>query len=233
MAFSRVILSPHFDDAVFSCWHLLTQPGTIVITVFAGTPSAGTTTLWDKICGESDSVTMMSKRIRENETVLKENGILYLNLPYLDKQYPSSSRDIPGIANAVLSQAGQVNSDTVFFAPLAGSKLWRHPDHVTIREVGKFLLSKGKNVSFYADIPYMRIPAHTRAGYKRRMSQRASKLIGTGFLTEVSGLNASDQRLKQKAMRQYGSQYKTINLASLGMLGRKANTQREIVFYAA
>jgi hypothetical protein len=37
---SAVILSPHLDDAVLSCWHLLTGPGEVeVINVFAGVPA--------------------------------------------------------------------------------------------------------------------------------------------------------------------------------------------------
>lgn len=34
-----VIVSPHPDDAVLSCWHLLDDPGQVsVINVFAGVP---------------------------------------------------------------------------------------------------------------------------------------------------------------------------------------------------
>ena len=37
-----VILSPHFDDAVLSCWHVLTGAGEVlVVNVFAGEPAAG------------------------------------------------------------------------------------------------------------------------------------------------------------------------------------------------
>ncbi len=41
------ILSPHLDDAVLSCWHLLEQPGElIVINVFAGVPEDGGRLAW-------------------------------------------------------------------------------------------------------------------------------------------------------------------------------------------
>ncbi len=37
-----IILSPHFDDAVLSCWHLLAGAGAVlVVNVFAGEPPAG------------------------------------------------------------------------------------------------------------------------------------------------------------------------------------------------
>src|SRR3954465_3348847 len=36
------LLSPHLDDAVLSCWHVLTGPGEVaVVNVFAGVPPAG------------------------------------------------------------------------------------------------------------------------------------------------------------------------------------------------
>jgi hypothetical protein len=42
------ILSPHPDDAVLSCWHLLSDPGEArVINVFAGIPPPGRTGWWD------------------------------------------------------------------------------------------------------------------------------------------------------------------------------------------
>lgn len=227
---SIVILSPHFDDAVFSCWHLLTKPGTTVITIFAGTPAGGTTTWWDRLCGESDSVAMVRKRIHENEAALSDIGVSCRNLPYVDRQYSYTNHDVPELANAILSQ---VDHTAAFFAPLAGSRVWRHPDHITVREVGKFLLAQGKKVSFYADLPYMQMPIRPSDRYKHRVSQRASRLIGTPFVAQVSELNARNQTLKRKAMHQYESQYKMTNIFSLGTLGRHANIGREMVFHVA
>lgn len=225
---STVILSPHLDDAVFSCWHLLTQPGAIVITIFAGTPVEGTTTLWDKICGEPNSAAMMRKRIHENEDICKEIGVNCYNLSYKDKQYSPAKRNVPGIVDAILAHA---DNDAAFFAPLAGSKVWRHPDHVTARDVGISLLNTGRKVSFYADIPYMQMPINLSESYKKRITQKASKLIGHSVLTEISELHAADQILKSIAMRQYKSQYKMTNFMAFGTLGRRANIQREIVYH--
>ncbi len=42
MGRDTVILSPHFDDAVLSCWHVLASAGEVlVVNVFAGEPPAG------------------------------------------------------------------------------------------------------------------------------------------------------------------------------------------------
>ena len=49
MGSHAVILSPHFDDAVLSCWHLLAGAGEVlVVNVFAGEPAAGVLGWWDR-----------------------------------------------------------------------------------------------------------------------------------------------------------------------------------------
>ena len=51
-----IILSPHFDDAILSCWHLLASAGEVlVVNVFAGEPPAGTLGWWDELAGATDS----------------------------------------------------------------------------------------------------------------------------------------------------------------------------------
>ncbi len=199
-----------------------------MITVFAGIPARGTTTLWDRLCGEPNSVAMMHKRIHENESVFKKIGAAHYNLSYLDSQYPSVARDIEDIARSILAHA---HENTVFYAPLASGRLRRHSDHITIRELGVFLLSQGKKVSFYADIPYTLMPAHPNQDYVRRISQRASQLVGINLSAKISELDDKDQVRKREAMKQYKSQYTMINIASLGALGRKTNVMREITFH--
>jgi hypothetical protein len=153
-------------------------------------------------------------------------GVPFYSLSYIDNQYRPDKHEVVEIAQTILSRA---SNDAEFFAPLAGSKIWRHPDHIMIRDVGKYLLNQGKKVSFYADIPYMQMPRRPSARYINRMSQRASKLIGTNISVEVSELSPYDQTSKRKAMLEFESQYKMTNLASLGTLGRSVNVQREVV----
>jgi len=224
------LLSPHIDDAVFSCWHILSQPGAEVITVFAGVPSERTSTVWDRMCGESDSVVMMQKRLRENEAAIESSGASIQNLDYLDTQYRPSEYSIAAIAEDILSRT---EAESSFYAPLAGSKLWRHPDHVTVRMVGKFLLDHGRKVSFYADVPYMQMPSRPNSTYTSRELRRAQSLLGFQLSIEVFELNSQEQDRKQAAMMQYQSQYNVINILSAGMLKKRANLEREIVFHQA
>lgn len=227
---ANVIISPHIDDAVFSCWHLLQEPDASVVTMFAGVPAKGTKTLWDWICGTADGESMMQKRLQENAAVFDRFGVTFHNLDYLDRQYRPSKRDIAEMADAILAVA---DKDSTFFAPLAGSKFYRHPDHIAVREVGKRLLDQGRNVSFYVDIPYMQTPARPTPELLRRMSQRASKIIERQCSATVTEISEQEQAGKREAMHTYQSQYTMTNLAALGTLGRTANVQREITFSVA
>ena len=224
---SLVILSPHIDDAVFSCWHLITQPDVTVVNVFAGVPPKGTNTLWDRCCGESDSAVMMQKRKKENDLVLKSRSIAFLNLDYLDRQYRLNDLDLDEIANRI-HEGFKGNFE--FYAPIAAGVFWRHPDHLALREVGQLLLRKGRKVSFYADIPYMQMPMDLDGGYAKRMNRRASKLLKLSLVSEITKLEPEEQELKRQAMQQYISQYKMTNLTSLKTLSRKANLAKEVTF---
>ncbi len=169
---------------------------------------------------------MMRTRILENEGILKAVGATCYNLPFMDRQYPSSRHDASDIAKAVLTHVG---ADAVFFVPLAEGTLWRHPDHVLVREVGISLFHKGRDVSFYADVPYMSMPRKIRGRYKKHIARRASNSVGTAVSVDVYELPPDERIRKREAMRQYKSQYSMTNIASLGMLGRKANTTWEVV----
>ena len=59
-----LIVSPHLDDAAFSCAALLDRPRPAdVLTVFAGTPDPPRRTSWDKRTGFDDSDAAMTARL--------------------------------------------------------------------------------------------------------------------------------------------------------------------------
>src|SRR5437588_12361838 len=94
------ILSPHLDDAVLSCWHLLTEPHEVmVVNVLAGVPAAGAVTgWWDTSSGSTDSREAVMDRIEEDRGALALAGRVPLNLEFLDDQY----RDAPAAVDRVL-----------------------------------------------------------------------------------------------------------------------------------
>lgn len=84
-----VVLSPHLDDAVLSCWHVLTQPGEVaVINVFAGVPAnADGRAWWDRYTGATDSAQRVRDRVEEDRRALALAGRGAVNLELLDDQY--------------------------------------------------------------------------------------------------------------------------------------------------
>src|SRR5205807_6153895 len=83
------ILSPHLDDAVLSCWHLLTRGGDVtVINVFTGAPADSVVPAWwDELTGATDSAQRIRERIAEDRAALSLARRTSTNLGFLDEQY--------------------------------------------------------------------------------------------------------------------------------------------------
>ncbi len=145
-----LVLSPHWDDAVFDCWTLLASGDEVkVVNVFAGAPEPGSVTLWDSITGALDSSERARERLAEDALALALAKREPLNLPFLDAQY----RQAPGPTLAQLDRAltGPVASASRAYVP-AG--LGSHPDHLLARRYGRMLARAGIPVALYAELPY-------------------------------------------------------------------------------
>jgi len=197
----NIILSPHYDDAVFSCFNKLNDPKTLVINLFTGIPNKNKYTLWDLICGQPNSNKMMLKRKKENALVLNKLECYYLDLDFLDNQYEKNI-DTNLILKTLLSK---LKKGDVIYAPMAESKIYKHPDHLITNQIARKLSKLGYEVYFYADLPYMKIH-HYIANVK---------------------LDKLETRTKLKYARQYKSQYKATNITSLGLLNRSIKSGLE------
>jgi LmbE family N-acetylglucosaminyl deacetylase len=146
-----VLLSPHWDDAVFDCWALLSNPTELtVVNLFAGIPPAGRLTRWDRVTGAVDSAARARERLAEDAAALALAGRGAINLGLLDGEYrepgpPPSLRDIDRALAGVLSATSRV------YAPAA---LGQNQDHRLTRWYVQALLRRGMPVSLYADLPY-------------------------------------------------------------------------------
>jgi LmbE family N-acetylglucosaminyl deacetylase len=221
----NIILSPHLDDAVFNIWHILNQKNTQLITVFAGLPNGNHATLWDRVGGFKKSRDMMEARRQENETALRGLGVTIVNLDFLDNQYMNEARDEDELYNQLKARVAK--SDTIY-APIAASKLYRHPDHVLLRDIGLQLKKEGFQVSFYADIPYMQIPQKPGNAYIDRLERRIFSLTAEKLKVSVISLDKKEVRKKVAAMKAYETQFTITNITSFGGLSKKANIQSEI-----
>ena len=93
----RAVISPHLDDGVLSCGDLLAVcPGTLLVTVFAGTPTDETLTSWDAASGFAEGDDVMAARRQEDAAACVLLGAQPCWLPYRDAQYgePAERNDV-------------------------------------------------------------------------------------------------------------------------------------------
>ncbi len=148
-----VILSPHLDDAVLSCWHVLAGPDDVqVINVFAGVPDGlDTPAWWDEYTGATDSSQRVRDRIEEDRNALAAAGRAPVNLDFLDEQYREHEQPLEAIIAAI---GRLVAPGTRVYAPAAFAN---HPDHRLVRSAGLALRSAACHVSLYADVPHANV----------------------------------------------------------------------------
>ena len=144
------ILSPHLDDAVLSCWHLLEARGDVtVVNVFTDSPPPGTPPpWWDRLTGATDPVARMRERRGEDRQALGLVGRPAVHLDLLDAHYRTTE---PSLAGLVARLDALLEPGTVVHAP-AG--LGGHPDHEFVRGAALELARAGWTVVLYADLPH-------------------------------------------------------------------------------
>lgn len=93
-----MILSPHLDDAVLSCWRVLEAHRSVrVVNVFTGSPPEGSPApWWDRLTGATDPVRRMAERRAEDRRALalanERRAIGVHGPPGLGRAIASSSR---------------------------------------------------------------------------------------------------------------------------------------------
>jgi len=180
---AAVILSPHLDDAVLSCWHLLTQPGEVlVINVFAGIPaSSDGPAWWDRFTGATDSAKRVHERLEEDRRALALAGRTAVSLGFLDEQYRQREQPLTPLTKRI---ERHVAPGARIYAPAAFAN---HTDHVLVRAAAVELRAAGFAVSFYGALARTGIPP-------QRMT------------TAVHELDAGALALKLAAVHAYRSQ---------------------------
>lgn len=203
-----VILSPHLDDAVLSCWHVLDGAGEVeVVNVFAGVPPAGAATgWWDRASGSGDSARAVRARIDEDRAALAMAGRRALNLDFLDAQYRRDGADGAALAAALREH---VPRSALVYVPAAfagggGERRFPvmtddpHPDHAAVREAGRALRADGYDTVLYADLP------HASVGAGDGWPDSAPELDGLAPVAHP--LAEAEFERKLRAVRRYRSQ---------------------------
>jgi len=207
-----VILSPHLDDAVFSCGGLLAaRPGATVVTVFAGLPADDVPlTDWDARCGFESARQAMTARREEDARALAALGATPHWLDFLDAQYSRSPS--PHELGEALLDTLRTLDDAPVILPMG----LFHSDHLLVHEAALWALRRvlvDWPVLLYEDVPYRRLEG--------LLQQRLQTLAGLGLVATPSdmAIPVADP-LKAHAVSEYVSQVRGLGEQGKADLGR-------------
>jgi LmbE family N-acetylglucosaminyl deacetylase len=211
----NIILSPHFDDAVFSLGGLIaTAPErSVVVTVFAGMPAAGIVGSWDRRSGFKSGAEAMRARALENEAALAALQVppsAIVNLDFLDRQYRPKA-PIAGLRSAIAETvrqiAGRHGAPVSVFTPVSG---W-HPDHRAatdcVIELWRAGELSGADVLLYQDQPYAYLELRRRSLAPLRFARFAAAKNPRGVMADPHWLEFDEPAAARK--RQAASRYKS------------------------
>jgi LmbE family N-acetylglucosaminyl deacetylase len=173
---SLLLVSPHLDDAVFSCAALVHRTEPIdVLTVFAGSPDPPQRGHWDAECGFESSAESMATRRREDAAAYAgtPHRLEYLELLELQYVPGRDTGDRDEIARALRGWISESPGGTVALPAGAGCRMgrldrWRrrlrretcsppqHPDHLFVRDVGLEVVGDSAATPLlYEELPYL------------------------------------------------------------------------------
>jgi LmbE family N-acetylglucosaminyl deacetylase len=198
---SRIlVISPHFDDAVFSCgaW-IASSANALVCTVFAGCPDADVATGWDRQCGFSDARQAMRERIAEDDRALHMLGATGERLNFMDAQYVSHGEapTVDAIERALCTIIRSRKPATLLI-PLG----LYHSDHVLAHMACRnaWRSSRGLACIAYEDALYRRMDG--------LVQQRLADLLAHGITATPEVSDEHPVLPKRKAVGAYESQLK-------------------------
>ncbi len=208
------VLSPHFDDAVLSCWHVLAgQRDVSVVNIFTGPSEDGEAlSWWDTLTRASDPDARLRERLEEDRRALATVGVEPVDLDLPEELY----RPNGGAPPPVLDRLRQVlREPAVLYAPADIG--YRHGDHGLVRAAALELRAEGFQVRLYADLPHANLyglPAwvtgHERPyldvdAYWRRCLEQG-RINPAALQPEVHELDDQQFARKLEAVNEYRTQ---------------------------
>jgi LmbE family N-acetylglucosaminyl deacetylase len=192
-----IVVSPHMDDAAFSCGELIAACGGVqVISVFAGVPAdPAMRTEWDTSCGFADAHDAVSKRREEDLDGLAALSAIPEWLNFCDSQY-GQTPEIVQIASALFETMSRHRPDTV----LIPAGLF-HSDHVLAHRAALLV---------YRDFPSYRWIMYEDALYRRLeglLQKRLAVLLDEGIPATPFEVDTREYAgAKERAVSCYASQ---------------------------
>ncbi len=138
------VVSPHFDDAVLSCWSVVAGEDEVaVVTTYTAAPKPGLVTDWDADTGV-DSATRMRQRAAENRAALALAHCRPIDLGCLEMQYGGGEIDVDSLAH-------ELGDADVVYAPAGTGVDNLSFEHIIVRDACRALRP---DCRLYADQPY-------------------------------------------------------------------------------
>jgi len=168
-----LLVSPHLDDAVLSCFAILERPEPVdVLTVCTGTPDPPQRGWWDVECGFESSAESMPARLAEDEEAFAGLPHERRYLPLFELQYAPGKRSESERETVVSEVSAWISanpSGTVALPAGAGVRLGpirrrlprlfgplptppAHPDHLFVRDA--LLTLPIQSLLLYEEVPY-------------------------------------------------------------------------------
>ncbi len=230
-----IILSPHFDDGVFSLGGLIAkrENDLLVATFFTERPTKVVHTNWDRISGFSESDEAMLARTKENEKALMPFNAIIRNYGYLDFQYrkENESKNIrENITQDIETLIKTYQNREIFlYGPATFGLKITHPDHQIVHDAFMDIWKKNKtqNVHFfiYEDFPYVLKFAKSDLGTLNTYLEKKESMKFTEYPIE---LNKNELSEKINSIYAYESQVKAFRSLGddIGILAQKFFQER-------
>ncbi|WP_232326428.1 PIG-L deacetylase family protein [Microbispora sp. ATCC PTA-5024] len=211
-----VVISPHPDDAVLSCWDVLTRPDTRrVVTVFSGIPDSNARlSAWDRLTGASDPAARASERREEDRRALAIADCTPTHLDFLGSTHRTDALDTAALRAAI--RRAVADADVMWIPAAIGG----HRDHIAARDAA--LDVRGSRTCFlYADLPYAARfgwpVGHPNLDVKGWLTAQATGIPGNSLISEeyrTTLLSDSKWASKIAALKEYRSQFAALRAAA-------------------
>ena len=200
-----VVISPHLDDAVLGCSHLMAaHPGVSVITVFAGRPEEYPDPMerWDAVCGFEPGDEVHVARRAEDAAALGTLDATPVWLDFVEHMYLPRDEWVGGAAVAdSLEAAVRAVDPSAVFAPFGLG----NPDHDATHDAAMLVRDRLPEPAWllYEDMGYKHIPG--------LLAWRVARLFVAGIWPTPAAIPVvPDAARKQRAVDCYPSQLRAL-----------------------
>lgn len=204
-----LVVSPHLDDAVFSCEALLKfARDAHVLTVFGGdAPFGAPISQWDRQCGFTSGSNVMEARRAEDARALAGLGATPIWGDELQEGYRVEDVDHQRLTDLIAGTIDTVRPTHILF-PLGLS----HRDHLIVADTSANLARSLRlsNSYVYAERPYSQRNLTV-------VSRRRNSLAADGAILSPVKLDRAVRRGDRSAIRCYDSQLRGLRISAFRM----------------